>query len=100
MSVTRYQTYGLMHGRQVLCPDDRNRQRPPGKPLGREHRKRKIQQDVSVRATSLLQIPLYNGLGEGHEGEGLFEKIMPKNIPNLIREAKPQIQKAEGMRTG
>lgn len=49
---------------------------------------------------SLLQILLYNGLGEGHEGEGLFEKIMPKNIPNLIREAKPQIQKAEGMRTG
>lgn len=49
---------------------------------------------------SLFQILLYNGLGEGHEGEGLFEKIMTKNIPNLIREVKPQIQKAEGMRTG
>lgn len=89
-----------MRGRQVLCPEDRNRQRPPGKPLGRQHRKRKTQQDVSARTMSLFQISLYNGLGEGHEGEELFEKTMPKNIPNLIREVKPQIRKAEGMRTG
>lgn len=89
-----------MHGRQVLCPEDRNGPSPPGKPLGRQHRKRKTQQDVSARTMSLFQILFYNGLGEGHEREGLFEKIMTKNIPNLIREVKPQIQKAEGMRTG
>lgn len=56
--------------------------------------------DARTMRICMFQITLYNGHGEDHEGEGLFEKAVPTNIPNSIREVKPQIQKAEGMRTG